>query len=146
MLSLQYKGSLACKFGVVRRPVVRGKIPARESGVLVERESLIVGVRARRVEEKQAKRVAWPAVVVQKALQAGFFDQGLFVSGGGRGRGAIGRITQACVVGLGTPQNRIDERRIGGAKIQRRQRTAVGRLHQRLVFQRGEQQFVGVVA
>src|ERR1700687_3705377 len=98
MLSLRCQRAFACEFGVMRRPIVGGELAARESRVFAERESFIVGVRARRIEEKQAKRVARPAVVVQKALQAGFFDQSLFVSGGCRRCWAVGRSGAARMV------------------------------------------------
>ena len=50
---------------------------------LVQFQSLVVAVRTRRIEKKQPKSVARPAIVAKKSLQAVLFHFGLLVSGRG---------------------------------------------------------------
>ena len=134
------------KLGVVRRRVLHGKGAAGKAGIFVQLEGFIVRVRAGRIENQNAESVARPAVVAQEAFQAGFLDAGLFMNGRDRGGGGFpGGFAQARVVGLGTPQNRVDESGGRRTEIERGDGGPVARLQERLAFRRGEEQFVRAV-
>src|SRR2546429_109738 len=92
---------------------------AGKSGIFAQLESLIVGLRARRIKNQNAESVTRPTVVAKEALEAGFFDARLFVDGGDRsGNRGSRSFAQARVVSLGTAQDGIDERDGSRTKVQ----------------------------
>src|SRR5580704_2803686 len=128
------------------RGTVDSKCAAGKSGVLPKFKGFVGRGITRRNKEKKSKGVARPAIVEEKPLKAFLFDFGLLVCGGGRRGRAIVGITQAGMIRLGTSQNRIDERRGGRAKIQRRERATVRGFRQDLILGRGEHKFIDAVA
>src|ERR1700747_2042207 len=119
---------------------------AGKSGIFAQLESLIVGLRARRIKNQNAESVTRPTVVAKEALEAGFFDARLFVDGGDRsGNRGSRSFAQARVVSLGTAQDGIDERDGSRTKVQGGDGAAVAGLQERLEFRGGKKQFVRAV-
>src|SRR5260370_39318401 len=112
--------------------------------MLPQVKHLVIGVSARGSEEEAEERVARPAVVAEKTFETRLLGARLFVDGSDAD-GRLRRITEPRVIGLGTPRDGIDERRGGGTKIEGRERAAIDRLQERLIFGRGEEQLGGAV-
>src|ERR1700694_2598734 len=126
--------------------ILHGEGAAGETGVFLQFQSFVICVGARRIEEQDAESVAGPAVVAEKAFEAGFFDASLLVNGSYLTRGGLsGGFTQAGVIRLGPAENGIDECSGRGTEVQRGDRSAVAGLEQRLVFGSGEDKLVGAV-
>ena len=90
--------------------------------------------------------MARPTIVLQKIFEVGLLYVGLFVDGRHACGGSLCCFSQARMIGLRSTLNGIDQRRCGRPKIQRCERSAIGRLQQRLIFGRSEQQFVLAVS
>src|SRR6266481_5110382 len=63
-----------------------------------------------------------------------------------RSRGILGNLPQACVIRLRAAQDGIDQRRARRTKIKGRQRSAIRRFYQRLIFSGSEEQFLVAIA
>src|SRR5689334_2096721 len=135
------------KIGVESGGVFQGEYTAGKTRVFAQLQSLVICLRAGRIENQDAERVARPAIVAKKTLQAGLLDAGLLVNGNGRagGAGAHGCFAQACVVSLRAAQDGIDERGGCKTKIERGEGAPVAGLQERLKFRRREKQFVRAV-
>src|SRR5271155_1571389 len=74
---------IANEVGILGRGALDSKNAAGKSGVFMELESFVVGRSKRWIKKKYPEGVTRPAIVLQKALQADFFDFGLFVGRSG---------------------------------------------------------------
>src|SRR5438128_1179818 len=146
-LALQRQGIGAEKLGFVWRGILYGEDATGKSGVFPQFENFVIGVSAMRIKNHDAEGVARPAIVAKEALEAGFFDAGLFVNGSDGAGGGLSRgFAQARVIGLGAAEDRVDERGGRRAKIERGDGAAVIGFYKRLSFERGKEQLVGAVS
>src|SRR5712692_10981658 len=134
------------ELGAVGIGAVQDKGATGKARVFAELQSFIVGVRARWIKKQDAKRVPWPAVVAEKALEAGLLDACLLVNGSNLPRGRLSRsLAQGRVVRLRPAQNRVYERRSSRPEVERGDGPTDIGLQQCLVFGRGEEQFAGAI-
>ena len=126
ILALQRQGIRTEQLRFIRRRAFHGEGPAGEADRFAQLQCFIISMRARGIEDHDAEGVARPAIVTEKALQAGFFHAGLFVNGGHRAGGGLSRaFAQTRVIGLGTAQEGIDQRGGGRTEIKGGNRATV---------------------
>src|SRR6266849_4894200 len=134
------------KLGAMGIGAVHNKYAPGKARVFAELQSFIVGVRARWIKKQDAKRVPWPAVVAEKALEAGLLDACLLVNGSNLPRGRLSRsLAQGRVVRLRPAQNGVYERRSGRPEIERGDGPPIAGFQQGLILRSGEEQFAGAI-
>src|ERR1700693_3363009 len=134
------------ELGAVGIGTIHDKSASGKTRNLAQLHGCVVGVRARGIEKQNAKCVPWPAVVAEKALEAGLFDAGLLVNGSDLARGRLSRsFSQTRVIGLGPAQNGVYERRGSRPEVKRGNGPAIARFQQGLILRSGEEQFAGAI-
>src|SRR6266446_8973982 len=146
LFTMQGEWRFANQLDFALRGAADAKLAAGKAGILLQLDILVVRVTPRGLKEEQTKGVAGPAIVTEVALETGLFDACLFVDGSdGAGR-VLGDFAKPRMISLRATQDGIDQRRTGGPKIECRQRAAIRRFHQSLIFRGGEEQFACAVA
>ena len=125
---------------------VHGICAPGKARVFAQLQSFVVGVRARWIEKQNAKRMARPAVVAEKALEARLFDAGLFVNGSDFARSRSSRgFAQTRMIRLGPAQNGVNERGSSRPEVERGDGSTVAGLQQRLIFGSSEEQLASAI-
>src|SRR6266436_1932977 len=88
-----------------------GKFSAGEVSVFHQLQRFVIGLGTLGIENQDTKRVARPAIILQKTVKVRFLDASLFVNRGDGSRCGVGSFAQASVVGLGSALHGVDERR-----------------------------------